>query len=216
MFTNIFKMPHIRSNYYTGIKIGTEVLNPLPGYVAVMINIRDLRMIIIGTGLFTLEHFSMLLNFRYMFITDHECASKQPHSLHLLHFWFLSQGSPTGQKLDSFQEKLVLQECTLQTLLVLYPQPQIKTILEQKVSRCVFMQECHVFGPVSVVTALSIGEVTSVTLLANADVVIVSLTFSSWCIYFIQGVLSEADKLTNALFWVNSIYSMSAIILKQQ
>lgn len=54
---------------------------------------------------------------------------------------------------------------------------------------------------------------TSVTLLANVDVVIVPLTFSSCCIYFIQSVLSEADKPTNALFRVNSIYSMSAIVL---
>lgn len=58
--------------------------------------------------------------------------------------------------------------------------------------------------------------VTSVTLLANVEVVIVSLMFSSWCIYFIEGVLSEVDKVTNALFRVNSICSMSAVILKQQ
>lgn len=57
---------------------------------------------------------------------------------------------------------------------------------------------------------------TSVALLASVDVVIVPLTFSSCCIYFIQSVFSEADELTNALFQVNSIYSMSAIVLKQQ
>lgn len=67
-------MPHIHSKYCICIKIGTEVLNPLPGYVAVLINIFDLKMVIIGTVLFTLEHFSMLLNLRYMFITDHGCA----------------------------------------------------------------------------------------------------------------------------------------------
>lgn len=55
---------------------------------------------------------------------------------------------------------------------------------------------------------------TLVTLLADVDAVIVCPTFSLWCIYFIQGVLSEADKVANALFWVNSIYSMSAVILK--
>lgn len=152
-----FEMPQIHSKYCIGIKIGTEVLNPLPGYV--MINISDLRMIIIGTGLFLLEHFFLLLNLRYMFITEHECAFKQPHgSLYLLHFWFVSQWSPRGQKLDSFQEKLVLQECTLQTLLVFYLKPQTKAILEQKVWRSEFVQACQVPGAVSVVAALSIGE----------------------------------------------------------
>lgn len=69
-----FKMPFIQLKYCIGIKIGKEVLNPLPGYVAVMINICDLRMIIIGTGLFPLNHVFMLLNLRYIFITDHGCA----------------------------------------------------------------------------------------------------------------------------------------------
>lgn len=67
-------MPRIHSKYCIGIKIGTEVLNPLPGYVAVMINIRGLRVIIVGTDLFPLGHFFMLLNLRYMFIIDQGCA----------------------------------------------------------------------------------------------------------------------------------------------
>lgn len=69
-----FKMPCVPSKYCIGIKTSTEGLNPLPGYVAVMINICDLRMIIVGTGLFPLGHFFMLLNLRYMLIADQRCA----------------------------------------------------------------------------------------------------------------------------------------------
>jgi len=52
------------AKYCIGPKTGTEVVNPLH----VIMYIHDLRIIVIGAGLFTLEHFFMLFSLRYMYM----------------------------------------------------------------------------------------------------------------------------------------------------
>lgn len=66
-----FIMPLIQANakYCIDVTTATEVFSPLHGYVAVMIYIHNLRILVIGAGSFTWEHFFMLFNLRSMYFT---------------------------------------------------------------------------------------------------------------------------------------------------
>lgn len=59
-FTKKFKMPLIQTNAECCfvIKIGTEVFNPLHGYIAMMAYIHDLRIIVTVAGLLPWSTFS--------------------------------------------------------------------------------------------------------------------------------------------------------------
>lgn len=69
-----FKMPLIQANAKCciGIKTGRELLNSLHGYLPVIVYIHvNLRIIVTGAGLFTLQHLFMLFSLQYMYIIVH-------------------------------------------------------------------------------------------------------------------------------------------------
>lgn len=127
-----------------------------------MTYIDDLRIIVIGAGLFTLEHFFMLFNCRYMYITVQIMSMllKQTSQWSPLAAFLVCIRVKKSQKTKTwipFKRNLCSRSAPniLQTRLVFHLQPQTRAILKQKPSKDIYMQGCQVLDAVSTVNATS-------------------------------------------------------------
>lgn len=161
-------------------------------YVATMEYFHDLRTIIIGTLL--LRSISMLLGLSssLLFVLPSQIMSllfKLFHSCSPCCVLTYTTVKSQNEEIDSCQVKLC-SSCvphTLQALLVFILHFQTRTNLNQKASKCMHMQGCSVLHVAITVIATSLGILMLLqqilfycsTLLADVEVVAVSLTFSS-------------------------------------